>query len=209
MERSTLGKLTNRQKQAAATKQKIYDAALALFAHSSYEGVTVRDICAKAGVSVGIFYHYYPSKENILNEGFGYDQFDDFIKERCLAHEREAPVENIRFLIRLQLETTKKAGYQMLVFFYKHQLDNNEEKYELEEKRFFFHRILSEVELAVAEGALFGDPVVIAEDIMHNSRGVIYNWCINAGKNDLLDTGERFLQMVLDYYGKKPEDRRH
>lgn len=84
---------------------------------------------------------------------------------------------------------------------------DNEKKYELEEKRFFFNRILSEVEKEVAIGELFGDPVMIAEDIIRNSRGVIYNWCINGGKHDLLGIGEKFLQMTLDYYSKNPQER--
>lgn len=187
------------------TKQKIYDAALELFARHSYEEVTIRDICTKAGVSIGIFYHYYKAKENILSESLGYEQFDDFIKERWAAYERTTPLDNIRFLVRLQLETAVKMGYQLMVFFYKHQLDN-EKKYELEEKRFFFNRIFFEVEREVANGGLFGDPVIIAEDIIRNSRGVIYNWCINEGKHDLFGMGEKFLQMALDYYKKNPQD---
>lgn len=188
------------------TKQRIYGAALELFAHRPYEEVTIRDICAKAGVSIGIFYHYYRAKGNMLSESLGYDQFDGFIKGQWAAYERTTPLDNIRFLVRLQLETVVKMGYPLMAVFYKHQLDN-EKKYELEEKRFFFNRILSEAEREVANGGLFGDPVTIAEDIIHNSRGVIYNWCINAGEYDLFGMGEKFLQMVLNYYCKNPQER--
>lgn len=166
----------------------------------------IRDICAKAGVSIGIFYHYYQTKENILNESLGYGQFDDFIKERWASYERGTPRDNIRFLIRLQLETTVKMGWQAAAFFYKHQLDN-EEKQELEEKRFFYHRVLFETEQEVDSGGFTGDSAVIAEDVMRSSRGVIYNWCIDAGRHDLLAEGQKFLQMVFDYYdgnGHKP-----
>ena len=37
----------NRQKQALATKQKIFSRAISLFARQSYENVTVQDICAE------------------------------------------------------------------------------------------------------------------------------------------------------------------
>ena len=61
---------TNRQRQAIATKHKIFSCAVSLFAEKSYENVTVQDICDKAEVSVGAFYHHFKSKENILDEGY-------------------------------------------------------------------------------------------------------------------------------------------
>ena len=69
----------NRQKQALATKQKIFSRAISLFARQSYENVTVQDICAEADVSVGAFYHHFKSKENILDEGYRRVR-------RCLEH---------------------------------------------------------------------------------------------------------------------------
>ena len=61
---------TNRQKQAVATKQKIFTCALALFAKKTYETITVQEICSTAEVSVGAFYHHFKSKDDILEEGY-------------------------------------------------------------------------------------------------------------------------------------------
>ena len=80
--------LTNRQKQAVETKQKIFYCAVSLFAQKSYENVTVQDICDKAEVSVGAFYHHFKSKENIINEGYRlFDQQSENIWEQ--GHPKE------------------------------------------------------------------------------------------------------------------------
>ena len=63
-------RLTNRQKQAIATKERIQQAALELFSEKSFSAVTMENICQRAGVSKGLFYNYFPTKSAILLEGF-------------------------------------------------------------------------------------------------------------------------------------------
>lgn len=55
-------KLTSRDRQAIATKKKIYDTGVSLLQQYGFDGVNVSQIAKKAGVSVGTFYHYYTSK---------------------------------------------------------------------------------------------------------------------------------------------------
>jgi len=48
------------------TKQRILDVALRLFEERGYEGTTVRDIAAEAGVALGNVYRYFNSKEDFV-----------------------------------------------------------------------------------------------------------------------------------------------
>lgn len=48
-------------------KQKIFDAALKLFASQGFFGTTVEQITAEAGVSKGLVYNYFNSKEELLS----------------------------------------------------------------------------------------------------------------------------------------------
>ena len=48
------------------TKEKILSAAEKLFMENDHEDVSVRRICAVAGVSNGSFYHHIGSKENLI-----------------------------------------------------------------------------------------------------------------------------------------------
>ncbi len=49
-----------------ANRQAILDAARQVFAESGYEAVSVRDIIRRTGLSVGAFYNYFRSKEEVF-----------------------------------------------------------------------------------------------------------------------------------------------
>lgn len=65
MEASESPRLTQK---AAATRQRILDAAFQLFATNGYEGTTMRDIAAAAECSLGLTYRYFASKEDLALE---------------------------------------------------------------------------------------------------------------------------------------------
>jgi AcrR family transcriptional regulator len=48
------------------SRQKIITSALQLFQVQGYRQTSVSDICGKAGIATGTFYHYYKSKQDIL-----------------------------------------------------------------------------------------------------------------------------------------------
>jgi len=52
--------------QGAATRQQLYDTAIQLIAQRGYEATTLRDIASEAGVSVGLLYRYFPSKQSVI-----------------------------------------------------------------------------------------------------------------------------------------------
>ena len=55
-----------RSRRWDATHQRIYEAAMRLFAEHGFERVNVGQIAAGAGVSVPTFYAHFPSKEHIV-----------------------------------------------------------------------------------------------------------------------------------------------
>lgn len=58
--------LTNRDRQAIATKQRIYEVGIDLIQQHGFDGIKVNQIAKAAGVSVGTFYHYYTSKLDLF-----------------------------------------------------------------------------------------------------------------------------------------------
>jgi AcrR family transcriptional regulator len=54
------------------TKEKIFDAAVDLFAEKGYDGVSIRDIGRAVGITEGAVYKHYSSKEEILESIFTY-----------------------------------------------------------------------------------------------------------------------------------------
>jgi AcrR family transcriptional regulator len=54
-----------REQTKLANRQAILDAARAVFGEMGYEAASVRDIIRRTGLSVGAFYNYYRSKEEV------------------------------------------------------------------------------------------------------------------------------------------------
>jgi AcrR family transcriptional regulator len=57
---------TVRRKQAAARRSQILAAARRLFAENGYHSTSIRDVHRQVGVSDGLLYHYFPSKNDLL-----------------------------------------------------------------------------------------------------------------------------------------------
>jgi TetR/AcrR family fatty acid metabolism transcriptional regulator len=52
-------------------RRNILDAAIRVFARQGFHSTRVSDIADEAGVAYGLVYHYFSSKEEVLNELFG------------------------------------------------------------------------------------------------------------------------------------------
>jgi len=59
---------TSRQRRKDARPQELLDAALDLFVERGFAATRSEDVAARAGVSKGTLYLYYPSKEELLKE---------------------------------------------------------------------------------------------------------------------------------------------
>jgi TetR/AcrR family transcriptional regulator, fatty acid metabolism regulator protein len=67
---SILVALTDRSIAQEEKRKVILDAAVRVFARSGYHGARVGDIATKAGVAHGLLYHYFSSKERVLETVF-------------------------------------------------------------------------------------------------------------------------------------------
>jgi AcrR family transcriptional regulator len=56
----------NREEKKRATRKKIIDTALELFAEHGYDATTVHQITERAGVAKGTFFNYFDCKEDVL-----------------------------------------------------------------------------------------------------------------------------------------------
>ena len=66
-----------RKAKKAATRQRIRESAMKLFATAGYGATTVEQIAADAGVTHTTFFRYFPTKEDVALS----DEFDPFIVE--------------------------------------------------------------------------------------------------------------------------------
>jgi AcrR family transcriptional regulator len=52
--------------EGAAARDRLYDTAMRMIADRGYEATTLRNIAEEAGVSVGLLYRYFPSKQAVI-----------------------------------------------------------------------------------------------------------------------------------------------
>ena len=98
-------------------KERILDAAVELFALHGYDGTSVAQVIAEAGVAKGGFYHHFASKEALLYEVYG----DLITRQLAMMDEvvarRLAPTETLRAFIDVLVESTAASARQAIVFF--------------------------------------------------------------------------------------------
>jgi len=57
---------SKRDQQASDRRNQLIDVALRLFSEKGYEASTIKELAEAGGVAQGLFYHYFPSKEDLL-----------------------------------------------------------------------------------------------------------------------------------------------
>ena len=87
---------------SAARRQQIIDAAYRCFARKGFHQATMRDIYAEANLSPGAVYHYFDSKDAIIQASFEFDY------ERSLA----------LFAAALMRDDPLQALHELLDFFF-------------------------------------------------------------------------------------------
>jgi AcrR family transcriptional regulator len=73
--------------RAKASKARIFDTAVRLIKKNGYDQTNISAICREAGVSTGAFYHYFESKQAILNEL--YIRADHFFEAYMASRKRK------------------------------------------------------------------------------------------------------------------------
>ena len=91
---------------AQETKRKlILDAAIRVFARSGYHGARVGDIATEAGVAHGLLYHYFSSKEQVLETVFR-ENFGELLERfRAVESADEPAAEKLEGIAKILLRT--------------------------------------------------------------------------------------------------------
>ena len=88
---------------ADAKRQVILDAAVRVFARQGYDATPVADIAAEAGVAYGLVYHYFGSKDAVLEAVFR-EQWGRLLAAVALAEETgETAVEQLGLVVKIVL----------------------------------------------------------------------------------------------------------
>ncbi|HEY9064356.1 MAG TPA: TetR/AcrR family transcriptional regulator [Burkholderiaceae bacterium] len=94
-----------RQRRKEARPQELLDAALDLFVERGFAATRSEDVAARAGVSKGTLYLYYPSKEELLKEVVRHNVINQIAEGVDIVREFEGPsTELLATMLRLWWE---------------------------------------------------------------------------------------------------------
>lgn len=191
-------RMTPRKEQALKTRQEIFETAIELFDKRGYERVSINDICKKAGVSTGAFYHHFKSKDQVLMEDFM--KTDDFYKE--LAKEIagiEDYYEKLRVFFLSTMRFLADLGLAQLKVTYHTQIGPDKKAPYLGNEKRVLYSIMEDLfregqeRGEIREDLSSGD---IARLTIHCYRGIIYDWCLANGSFDLVEASEGLFKIL-------------
>lgn len=194
--------LTNRQKQAIATKQKLYDTVMRLGEKKNFADIRVVDICSEANVSVGTFYHYYPSVSAVFQEQ--YQAYDKYIVEAINNDSKNCVTEYdcILRLFELKYEYVSNSGVQMIVRQYSGQFAQIESANSVfySKERVTYKTLINLLISGQKKGdfRLDDSPEFIANAMLIYSRGITIDWALQNGSYDLKERGLQYIRFMLD-----------
>lgn len=141
-----------------ATKDKIVAAGLKLFSHKGLAATSINDIASLAGISTGLLYHYYKSKEDLFNELTGKTVNAANSINRNISNLNMSPAEKIKLRIKeiLNKISREDEAAQYIVLMAQSLLAGNMPKKSLELRKREFES-LDILAAVITEGQKLGE----------------------------------------------------
>lgn len=188
-----------------SVKNEIVTAAWQLFYEKGYNDTTVDEIIERSHTSKGSFYHYFKSKDELLNSLS--DLLDEYYGE--LEQRMDESMDSFSKLLFLNYEAHKMMEEHMrldlLASLYSSQLVSAGFRNLLDQNRKYYHLIRSIVETGIAKGEL-NDDLSASEITRYYSmceRALIYDWCLNNASQSLCSYSERYMPIMLEHLKKR------
>ncbi len=185
--------MTARREKAIATKNRIYTAAIDLMDRKGFENITIADISKKAGVSVGAFYHYFKSKNDILAEIFR--KADEYFSTRVVTglKKRSIPERIVEYFDHYA-KFNVATGVETTI-----QLYNPKIKFFIQESRPMLTILHDLVEEGHRKKEIRKDtaPEEIVRFLLIMARGIVFEWSLYEGQYDLEKTMHKYMNILV------------
>lgn len=191
--------ISNRKKQALAMRDNIRQTAIALFEQYGFENVSMEEIAAAAGCSVGNIYHYFKSKDELQIRVTDHvdEVYAQMMEEYDADKERSAMEKLLDFVGKsLVISAREDVLYKSFV----HALSFPEKGLlKLKPERVWFQVLRSFIAQCKAEGSI---PAGYPDDQLLNSliaihRGMLMQYRIESASFPLEDWGRNMARAYL------------
>lgn len=182
-------KITTRQAQAIKTKNKILKTSIDMMQKKGFDNITIEGISKKAGVSVGSFYYYFKSKNDILLDIF--HKADDYFSEN--AENKLSSEHTVDQIVEFYMHYAKYSHSTDIDFTKK--LYNTENKAFLNRDRVMYQLLVSIIQKGQDKNEIIKTMTAqeITDYLFMSARGVVFDWCLHDGKYDLE-------KVMVDYF---------
>lgn len=179
-------RLAHRMEEARprrTTEDDVLQSAIGLFEEQGFDGTSVQEIVARAGVTKGAFYHHFSSKQQILSRI--QERLVDRYVEAIDAMEAlgETPKERLRHLIIDMVVLSAEHKAEIAIFFSERRFLEMDGFESVRSKREQFERRVTHVlEQAIADGAV--KPITHPRLVAFGMIGMcawMYQWFRNDG----------------------------
>ena len=183
--------VTLRSLRALKTRKKLFQSAVQLIEKHGYDNVTIEEVCSKAGVSVGAFYHYFNSKTDIIVELF--QRIDTFFEEVVTPKLNLDASSNIDTFFHYYANFHADHGVDHAAKILQVQGD-----FFLDQTRYMHTKLTELVEAAIEDGtfASGSDPQEIKDYLMVMARGLILYWTLSQGGFDLIARMDTYIKLA-------------
>ena len=170
-----------RKEQAEETRNRIYTSAIELMEENGFGNFTIEDISKRAGVSVGAFYHYFESKNDILADIF-YRADDYFSTHVVNSFTKGSIPEQIvgyfdhyaKFNVDCGVETTQQIFNPKIKFF----IEDGRPMLEMLENLIIKGQERNEIRRDK-------DAKELVRYLLSMARGLVFDWSLYDGSYDL------------------------
>jgi len=165
------------------TREKILKAGEELFSRKGYEATSVNDICEKAGVSKGAFFHYFPTKEHFFLEILDLWLKDLTPEIDAYIRESEDLITGILKLTEIFKEIFQKSREKFFLFMEFLRFGAKDERI-MEKLKSYFEMYTAYFSNLIEEGIKKGyfqefDPLTISKTMIAYAIGIIQQEIFN------------------------------
>lgn len=190
---------TRRKEQARQTEAAILNATMELSRETSFDKVSVRDICRAAGVTTGAFYHHFAAKEDLLTKGFA--PMDSYMEETLRGHEEEPPLDRLWRILCAYAGFMEARGHELVARYYERRLVASSSA-SIDPTRYTLRAMLKCLKDMEDQGTLAEEqsPEWLADFLFRHFRGVVLDWIIHRGDYPLhtrLEQDYRFYARIF------------
>lgn len=192
-----------RKEQARQTEQAILQAALDLSRKYSFDRVSVRDICQRAGITTGAFYHHFRSKEDLLSRGFS--PLDRYMEQALAGHGEDEPPQRLWRILSAYAAFLEEQGWELVARYYQRRLNAPDNTASMDPTRYTLRSMLECLRQAEQAGMLLPGWSVewTADFFFRHFRGVVIDWVLHQGSYPLLPRLEQDYTLFREIFQAK------